>query len=269
MARILFATALVLTVTACGTSAGSPASGPATGHLDAEVVRFDPDGSAPGRFAALSDSPVDLRAFAGWYGGATDDEGEPVAAKPDTTYLAVTDSTGCRTPKSVDVRRVKNDLVVTFTGGTDHQECVRAVGPSAVLALRAADVRGVRTVNGGTPLDPAGPGRLVDFVALPPGSFEGIAPAALGQVDAMATQLSGSADAVAALRKPVPDGHFGFAFVRSGCRATGALLLVSHQLLDADVTGGETTRCVAPEYFLATFTIASENVPETAELAPQ
>jgi len=269
MARICFAVLVVLMVAACGTSAGSPAPRPDAGRLDADVLEFDPDGSAPGRFAALSESPVDFRAFAGWYGGATDDELEPMATKADTTYVAVTDSTKCRAPTSVGARLVGDDLVVTFAGGVDRPECARGVGPTALLALRSADVRGVRTVNGAAPLDPAGPGTLVDLVELGAGSFDEIAPAALGQTEAMAARLTGAADAVAALSKPLPDGHLGFAFVRSGCGETGAVLLVSHKEIDADLTGGENKRCFAPEYFLATFTIASENVPEAAALAPR
>ena len=136
-------------------------------------------------------------------------------------------------------------------------------------ALRTDQVRDVATVNGETPLAAAGPGEPVDFVPLGTGDFDDIAPAELGvgAAQAMAVRLGGSEDALAALGQPVPDGRRGFAFVRSGCAETGAVLLVSHETITAELTGGEDTNCDAPAYFLLTFTIARDDVPPAAELS--
>src|SRR5438477_7630249 len=88
--------AVVLVSTGCGH--GSAADGPARGTtgsgaggetVPAEVVFFDRSGSAPGQLGAVSDRPIDVGAFAGWYGAGMPNGGE-VAAKPGTTYVLVT-----------------------------------------------------------------------------------------------------------------------------------------------------------------------------------
>lgn len=255
------AVAAVLALTACGTTAGTPR--PVADRLDVDVVTLDADGSAPGRYAELSASPIDLRAFAGWWGGATDDEPDPVPARAGTTFLAVTDSTGCRVPESVAVTREGDDLVVTFAGGVDRSECYRAVGPIALLGLETSAVHGVRTVNGEIPRRKGGPGQLTHFVELGTGAYNGIAPAELGSAEEMTRRLG---DEGAVLSEPVPAGRRGFAFVLTGCAETGAVLLVSLEKITADLTGGENTNCDAPAYFLATFAISAADVPAGAVL---
>ena len=266
--------AVVLLATACGTSeAGTPRS--EAGELPAEVLAFEPGGWAPKRLAALSDAPIRLDAFAGWYGGAESLEelpGERLAER-DTVYLAATDTTGCRAPESVRVMRAGSDLRVLFEGGIDHQECVRAVGPVAYLALRADDVRGVRTVNGAAPVDAAGPGRLADFVPLGTARLGGAA-AELGDTGALRAELAAAGvpvtgDVAAALDRPVPAGGRGFAFVLTGCAEESAVLLVSHDRITADLVRGEPVGCDAAEYFLATFTAAAADLPDGAVLTPR
>jgi hypothetical protein len=261
MGRIWIAVTAVLALTACAETDGTPTAA----RLTVDVVTFDPGGSAPGGYAALAESPIDLRAFAGWWGRARDADAEqdPVPARAGTSYLAVTASTGCRVPESVVVTRGGDDLVVAFVGGVDREECVQAVGPTALLAVATSAVRGVRTVNGETPRDPAGPGRRTHFVELGTGDYHGIPPAELGSADAMASRLGADG---AVLTEPVPAGRRGFAFVLAGCAETGAVLLVSRETITADLTGGENVACGAPAYFLATFTIAARDVPAGAVL---
>jgi hypothetical protein len=275
----LIGVAAVLLATACGTSpagstdttgtTGTPA--PGASELPAKVLSFQADGSAPGGFAAMSEEPIRLDAFAGWFGGAGWlEKPAEVRAEPDTTYLAATDSTGCRAPKSVHVSRAGNDLTVAFEGGTDHPECVRAVGPLAYLALPADKTSGVRTVNGKPLVDPAGPARLTNFVPLGPIKTH---PAAVELPDTgtLQAQLAGTGADMAKvdeLRGQVPAGMRGFAFLVSGCQATSAVLLLARDEIDVDLTG-EKTACIAPEYFLATFMVAGKDVPGQAKLAPR
>jgi hypothetical protein len=272
----LFGVAVVLLTTACGTKSGTvivdSTPAPVSGELPAQVLAFQPDGSAPGRFAALSEEPIRLDAFAGWFGGAGWLEKTPdVDAKPDTAYLAATDSTGCRAPESVRVSRTGTDLKVAFEGGQDHPECVRAVGPLAYLSLPADKVAGVETVNGKPLLAATGPGKLTDLVALGPLKVHPLA-AELPGADSIRAQLSGAGADMAkvgkALGVELPAGERGFAFLESGCEATGAVLLLSHQEINAGLTG-EKTACVAPEYFLAAFTVAAKDVPEGALIPPR
>jgi hypothetical protein len=279
MTRTLLGLAVLVLVAGCGTNvANSPqpttSPRPAAKELPAEVLSFQPDGSAPKRLAAISDAPIRLDAFAGWYAGAETlgklpEEGP---AKPDTSYLAATDATGCRTPDAVRVTRSGTDLVVKFTGGTDHPECLRPVGPVAYLALPAAELSGVRTVNGQPPVDAAGPGKLVDFVPLGPVRL-GPAAAELGNTAALRTRLSAAhvylaGDVQTAVDRKPAASERGFVFVLTGCQEKSAVLLVSHQRITADLVRTDRIACAAPEYFLATFTAPTANVPDGAVLTP-
>ncbi|MPZ79619.1 MAG: hypothetical protein GEV28_04140 [Actinophytocola sp.] len=246
-----------------GGTSGQPR--PRAEQLSAEVLSFDPGGWAPRRVAALSDAPIHLGAFLSWYGGADPDAEAPeVTAEPDTTYLAATDSTGCRAPETVQVWRTGTDLQVRFVGGADHEECVRAVGPVAYLAVPARQVRGVRTIGGDLPADAAGPGRLTDFVPLGTVRLDPAA-AELGDTAALRDRLAAAgADPGPALDRPVPAGSRGFAFVLAGCADTAAVLLLGDGRITADLTGGEGTNCDAAEYYLATFDVDAELVPDGA-----
>jgi hypothetical protein len=269
MARIWAVLALALAVTACANK--PPADPKPQDPLEVKVLSFNPDGAAPDQYAALSTKPIDYRAFASWFGEGTttptnDEHSEKVEPKPGTTYLAVTDMTKCRTPEDVTVTLNGSDLVVEFTGGTDHPECLRAVGPSAILALRTEQVDNARTVNGKAPLDPAGPGKLENMVELGTKDYSTVPPTELGNTETMTARFANAPKALAALEERVPPGHRGFAFVRSGCAETGAVLLVSFSTLTAELTGGENTACGQRNFFLVTFTIPEKNVPEGAEL---
>ncbi|MGH8883260.1 MAG: hypothetical protein ACRD0P_38955, partial [Stackebrandtia sp.] len=105
-----------------------------------------------------------------------------------------------------------------------------------------------------------------DMVDLGTEDYGDIPPSELGDTEAMEARFTDEPDALAALSKQVPAGHRGFAFVRGGCAETGALLLVSYGALTAELTGGEQTACDQQNFFLVTFTIADENVPEDAKL---
>jgi hypothetical protein len=280
MIRNLAAVALVLLATACGPSpAGAPGPRPEAGPLAAEVLAFEPQGYAPRAYAAISTTPIRPDAFAGWFAGAGSLENEPAErkAKPGTTYVAVTASTHCRVPESVEVTRAGTDLRVTFEGGADREECYRAVGPLAVLALPdeqlpGEQLRGVRTVNGAAPVGAGGPGRLADFVPLRAGRLPAAA-AELGDTAALRSTLAAAgvdvSGAVAtALERTVATGERGFAFVLTGCAETSAVLLIGHDTITADLTGGDGAVCDAPAYFLATFVADADHVPPRAELEP-
>lgn len=69
-----------------------------------------------------------------------------------------------------------------------------------------------------------------------------------------------------ALRAKPQQGERGFAFVLIGCAETGAELQITESTIDAELTGNEDTVCAAPVYFLATFIVDADEVPEGAEL---
>jgi hypothetical protein len=138
MIRLLLPT--LLAATACATPTASP-------PLPAHVITFASDGSSPAPAATISDHPTGLTDL-GWRPLSGDADAPLPPPEPGHAYLALTASTGCRTPIAVEVRRVEDDLRVAFTGGEDHPECVRPIAPAALLDLAPADVAGVRTVNG-------------------------------------------------------------------------------------------------------------------------
>jgi hypothetical protein len=265
---------MVLVLTGCG-SAGGPAggSGPAAATVPAEVVFFDPGGSAPGQLGAVSDHPINVGAFAGWYGAGAPSSDE-IAAKPDTTYVLVTGATGCRAPERAELVRDGDDLTARFVGGEDRPECVRQVGPSAQFAVNAASLRDVRTIGGKQPLDPNGPGKLEQFIQLGPAPVGTAAkPAELGTPAAaelsQALRTAGSTNldqAAQVLAAPPPAGRRGFAFVATGCRQDGAVLIVAHDTLSAKLTGGTGTVCVAPAHFLTVFSIDHDRISQKLTL---
>ncbi len=233
--------------------------------VPAEVLEFD--AQAYGRpTAALTTEPVRMRVFAGWFGRAEADDTsgvDRVVPKPGQTLLAVASETGCRLPTGVEVRRAGDDLRVTFTGGVTSQTCVRPFGPVALLSVPTAAVEGVRTVDGAPPVAASGPGVPTAFVHLqsgPPTAAE------LGgdQAAALAAGFERDPEARAALGRAVRPGTRAFAFVLTGCRDTSAVLLVDNDGLAAEPIGGEGTMCYLPEYYLATFEVPADRVPEPA-----
>lgn len=264
---VVAAPALALALTAllsCGARGEQPARG---APVPVEVLELDAAAYGTVPVAALTTQPVQLRVFAGWFRRAerAGSEQDRIAPKPGHTLLAVANSTGCRLATGVEVRRAGDDLRVAFTGGEPHQACVRAYGPVALLSVPTFAVEGVRTVDGRPPVAATGPGRVTGFFPLarggPLGAVEigrGDSPAVLAAV----LEENGDADAAAALIRLVTPGTRAFGFVLTGCRDTGAVLLVHHQWLDAEPTGGEGIACYLPEYYLVTFEVPADRVPE-------
>jgi hypothetical protein len=254
--RPVLLAALLVSVTACSLPAATPA--PAAPLLATRVVEFDPDDAAGAPVAALSDQPIRLEYFAGWYHGAEHPSGPPIPPGADRAYLAVAAGTGCRLPTGVEVRRVGDDLRTTFVGGTDYPECVRPYGPAAVLELAAADVAGVRTVDGRSPVSPTGPGTLTGFQEI------GAAHALAAEVGAAAPAEAGAA-VRAALDRPVPAGKRAFVFVLLGCANTGAVLLPGWPEITAELTrDGPRPLCTDPISYLATFEVPADGVAPDA-----
>ncbi|HEX6355610.1 hypothetical protein [Actinophytocola sp.] len=262
----------------CGTDSGSgPGFSPEPGdEISLSLLGLDADGfAAGGPYAALSPVPIHLGAFASWYGRSEelfDEPSEASSLPADPTYLAATASTGCREPTDVVVSRRGADLTVEFVGGEDHQTCLRAVEPAAYLAVPSDMAAGVKTVNGVAPVAPEGPGELLDFVELgsarldPPAPVELGTPAATAMRDMLANAGAPSEAATALARQPEP-AHRSFGFVLTGCAETSAVLLLDQDRITAALVGAENTNCDAPAYFLTTFTVDAERVPESAVLA--
>lgn len=242
---------------------------PAVGDpVPVEVLRFDPQ--AFGRpVAALSTEPVVLRRFAGWFGRAEpagSSGTERVVPEPGQSLLAVAGETGCRLATGVEVHRAGDDLRVRFTGGVASQTCVRAFGPVALLAVPTSAVAGVRTVDGAPPVAPSGPGVATGFVRLESGPPTAVELGDGGAAAALAARLERNPQAQALLGAPVRPGTRAFAFVLTGCRDTGAVLLVGNRGLAAEPVSGEGTTCYLPEHYLATFEVPAERVPQPALL---
>jgi hypothetical protein len=230
--------------------------------VPAEVIEFDPQAWGRARLAALATEPVQLRVFAGWYGRAERDDTsgvDRVVPEPGRSLLAVAGDSGCRLSTGVAVRRVGDDLRVDFTGGTASQTCTRPYGPVALLSVPTDAVDGVRTVDGAAPVAASGPGVLTGFVQLqsgPPTAVE------IGHGDAaLIERVQRNPDARAALTRPAHPGTRAFAFVLTGCRETGAVLLLGDHLI-AEPAGGEGVTCYLPEFYLAVFELPAGLVPE-------
>jgi hypothetical protein len=250
------------TLLGCGTTTGPPVVAPAGDPVPADVLRLEAQEYGRHGVAALSTEAVSLRAFAGWFGRSDQftSSDDPAVPQPGRTLLAVGGDTGCRLSSGVEVRRVGDDLRVGFTGGTASQTCTRPFGPIALLSVPTDAVAGIRTVNGKAPVAASGPGALTGFVRLESGPSAAVE---MGHGDtALGAQLEGNAEARTALDRPVSPGTRAFAFVLTGCRETGAVLLVDDDRLSAEPSGGEAVTCYLPEYYLATFELPAQLVPE-------
>ncbi|MBB4909550.1 hypothetical protein [Actinophytocola algeriensis] len=272
MKRIRLVAAGAVACVLAGCTGPAEQQGAPAEPVEVTTLAMDADGWAPGRFAALSESPIHLGAFASWYGRGADGEDFDVVtdtAPPGSAYVAFTGNTGCRVPEGIEVHRDGDDLEVRFTGGTDQEECVRHIGAGVYFAVPEDAVDGVRTVNGDAPRDPAGPGAPVDFVPLGDSGLDPVPPAEFG-TDALnvlrtalftarpdhAEQLS------AALDRAVPDGKRTFAFVLSGCAIEGAVLVLGPDHITADgVYPKVPVDCETASHYLATFEVDADDVP--------
>lgn len=266
--------AIACVLTGCTGTAEPPGE-----RIDVTTLAMNAGGMATGSFAAISESPIHLGAFASWYGFGTDGEHfEDVAERaPDgSAYLAVASQTGCREPEGVEITRDGDDLTVRFVGGTEHETCERPVGPGAYLALPAGAADGVRTVNGEPLLAPAGPGEPVDFVPLGDSRLDPVLPAEF-RTDGLtvlrralfAARPDHAEQLSAALDRPVPDGKRVFAFVVSGCAIESAVLVLGPDHITADgVYPKVPVDCGAAAHYLATFEIDADDVPKGMTLVP-
>ena len=242
------ATLIPLTALLAGLTAGCGEEQPAGDRLEAALVTFEPDARVRVGTAELEQLPD----------------------KPDRSYVQVTATTGCRLADSAELTRDGDDLRVRFTGGQDHEECVRPYNALARFELATAQVEGVKTVLGKEPLPGAGPAKLTGFVQLGPISRASIDPVELrgnaGQTLYAALQharASNLGKARVVLQRTPTAGQRAYAYVLTGCAETGAQLIVDSRVLRAELIGDKTV-CVAAAYFLATFEIPAKLVPAGA-----
>jgi hypothetical protein len=273
---LVAAVAIACVLTGC-TESAEPHGG--TGRpVAVTTLAMDADGGAPGRYAALSESPIHLGAFASWYGrGADGEDFDEVTdeAPAGSVYVAVTGNTGCRVPEGIEVHRDGDDLEVRFTGGIDREECVQLIGAGVYFAAPADAVEGVRTVNGDPLRDPAGPGEPVDFVPLGDSGLDPVPPAEFGTdgLNALRTALfdarpDHAEQLSAALDRPLPDDKRMFAFVVSGCAIEGAVLVLGPDHITADGLYPKVpVDCEVASHYLATFAVNADDVPKGITLA--
>ncbi|MDQ3789739.1 MAG: hypothetical protein M3422_21165, partial [Actinomycetota bacterium] len=104
------------------------------------------------------------------------------------------------------------------------------------------------------------------------GRFDPVPPAEFG-TEALATLRAGvlaarpdHADEVTeALDRPVGDDERAFAFVVEGCQVADVVLVLGPEHITAEpVEPAVRVNCDEQEYFLTTFTVAEDDVPEGA-----
>ena len=266
--------------TGCGAQpAGQPTGQPERGGdvVAAELVAFDPQGYASGALGGMSNRPIDVGAFQGWF-RAGSSSAKDIKPRQGVTYIVVAGVTGCRLAERAELVRDGDDLYARFTGGEDHSGqavgCARDYGPVAEFAVAPDAVRGVRTVGGASPVDANGPGLLNELIDLGPAPIRDGPKAAQTATDAAGEvsrllHRSGSTNldkADAALRNGPTDEFVGFAFVLTGCAERSAVLIVNHSAITAKLTGDTDTRCVAANNFLAVFAIDAQRVPPNAKV---
>ncbi|MFJ4983041.1 hypothetical protein ACIP9H_04510 [Streptomyces sp. NPDC088732] len=255
-------------------------SAPRQGGIASHRVYFSSSVRAPSLHTVLNDER-DAGRFPGWFAASDPavgaEIGKRAAATDFSRYVLVAwnRTTGCSAATDAQLFRSGDRLVLGLDQPPPPPECFAAHQVVTVFEVpRDRMPAHPRFAQEPSPQpDPAGPGRTVAFGRLDGGEP---APAARNaevtsgrQLDAFLATLSPK-DARTVRKQlaghPSRPGERRFAFVLTGCRPTGAWLMISRQELSAVTTGDETIRCIQAQRWTAVLAVPSSLVPERARL---
>ncbi|MEU5404460.1 hypothetical protein [Nocardia asteroides] len=238
----------------------------------AETVLFESDRGFPTVRTVLR-SPADVSQFAGRFSDAGEDLPQKIEKALSgrdfeaEALIALSWGAGCLPGDGAKLTSTGGaDYSARLTGADDPPpECYAPWDILSVFALPKADVPPDTRLGGLRP-DPPGPAELAHFTriaAATPRATE------VSQPDQLAAFVSGLEPAAAAEIRSASRrsaGDRSFAFVLTGCHNDGAYLVVSRERLRPVLTAAEPVVCVAPDYYVAVFTMAAESVPPTATI---
>ncbi|MEV6103754.1 hypothetical protein AB0M28_03440 [Streptomyces sp. NPDC051940] len=245
-------------------SDGGPDGGGRDRRVDARLVHFEIVTDLRAEVQTVLRSPADATAFAGW--APRRDLGRELAGVDfgREALVAFVWGTACARGRSADLTHAPGTGYSTrLRDSTSTMNCEAPYTTVAVFAVPRSRVP-LDVYVGGRPPGPPGPAEQAAFETLP----RPVRPRA-----AEVTQP----DQLRAFRDAVPgaglddgsgarSGDRRFAFVLTGCRATGAVLRITEERMSAEPVGGEGARCAAAEYYVAVFRIAAERVPPAATI---
>ncbi|MFI8972220.1 hypothetical protein ACIGO9_04985 [Nocardia asteroides] len=253
------------------TNPDPPGRKPASHDVEhAEPVLFEADRGFPTVETVLR-SAADVTQFAGRFSDAGDDlprKIENALSERDfgnEALIAFSWGAGCLPGDGAKLTSSGGvDYSARLTGADDPPpECYAPWDILAVFALPKADVPPDTRLGGLAP-DPPGPAELVHFTGIAGAAPRGME---VSQPDQLAAFGSGLDPAVTAgirseVQRSVDDRSF--AFVLTGCHNDGAYLVISRDRLRPVLTATEPVVCVAPDYYVAVFTVPAASVPPMA-----
>lgn len=224
-----------------------------------------------GSGGVIDDRPIDPEVTFGLSGESTPE----AEGRVDTRqFVAVIADAGCTAVESAELRREGDNLGVRFIG-EDHDECYAHSSPYVQFEVPGDQLEGIETIELQPPLDPTGPGELVDLIRMGSGREVGEVTTRAAELPSPETESLAEdlvvVEAQAALEYEPPEGMTGFAFVLSGCQEDGAELVLTEDEISAVLTTSdpeEIVSCAEAVEFLAIFQIPDEALPEGAELDP-
>ncbi|MGH8793714.1 MAG: hypothetical protein ACRDXX_13855 [Stackebrandtia sp.] len=293
-AGLLFAAAFLLAA-GCEPS-GDISDTPSGERLDAEVVVLESVSPQRERLhASVSDSPIDSEVAAGWTAAETEpaEPAEPAEPRdPDSvdlpeaeegmSYVAVERGTDCDKAEDARLWRDGDDLHVEIVvPERDPDEVVNCEVPITAyvqFAVPTEAIEGVKTVDGAEPVDPTGPGELVEAVDVGPLFDDRAAAASAPPVELVesgdgdeiydaldaAKDAENVGDAEAALQGLPDEGRRRFAFLVYGCPGDEPVLVVAPGVVSAELAGPGRGDCGEQStYVVAVFDVDAEYVNDS------
>lgn len=265
--------------TSAGPSAGGASTVPAGTHgIESRVVYLSAGVRRPPAVHTVVDSELELSRFPSWFAGSDPAAAREIAQRSQKTdfsrnvLVGWVETTGCSQATGVALLAGGDRLTLGVSQPKPPPECLVAHQVTVVLEVPRDRMPKHPVFGAGREAATAasGPGTTVAFTHLDAvvaqgRPTKGAEVTQTAQLNAYLAGLpGGGASAVRAqlAAHPPKSGERRFGFQLSGCRPTGASLIISPEgRVSASPTGGENIRCIRPEFYAAVLAVPVNVLP--------
>ncbi|MCM2428329.1 hypothetical protein [Streptomyces sp. RKAG337] len=268
-----------------GTPSGSPSSaGTATtpvqsgAHgIESRAVYLSAGVHRPPAVHSVVNSELELSRFPSWFAGSDPTAAREIAQRAQKTdfsrnvLVGWVETTGCSQATGAVLLASGDRLTLGVIQPKPKPECLVAYQVTVVFEVpRDRMPKHPVFGTGGAAATAPGPGTTVAFTHLEGGTAQGQGPkgSEVTQPAQLNAYLAGlPAAGAAAVRAqlaahPLKSGERRFGFKLSGCRPTGAALLITPEgRVSASPTEGENLRCIRPEIYAAVLAVPVNVLP--------
>ncbi|MCW2873493.1 MAG: hypothetical protein JWL99_4813 [Streptomyces oryziradicis] len=256
---------------------GSRSGSPAERGIEARQVYFDAGVRGAPLVHTVLDDERELARFPGWFAASEPEAARKIAQKAATTdfsrnvLVGWSAPTGCSAATDAALFATGSRLVLGLDQPEPPQECLVSNQVLVVFEVPKDRMPQSPRFDGKKP-DPAGPGTTVAFVRLAetgvqPQQAQGGEVTDATRLDAFLAKLPGNGGTTVTKQlsaHPQRSDERRFGYVLSGCKPTGAALLISPgKAPEAIATGDENIRCIRPQQYAAVVGVPSNLVPGT------